>query len=107
MQGSEPSTLIVPTTIESSSHAWSDGAAIPLLGLVGVCLVAYLVFVHRRRRRVDPRELAFRKMSHKLGLSRRQINAIRQRAIMMGLSSPIGILVSEDLTLTAIEDAAR
>ena len=107
MQGAEPSTLIVPTTIESSSHAWSDGVAIPLLVLSGVCFIAYLVLVHRWRRRVDPRELAFRKMSHKLGLSRRQVSRIRKQAMMMGLSSPIGILVSEELTLKVIEDAAR
>ncbi len=66
------------------------------LGLV-LIVVAGVVFSHRRARRMDPRELAFRKIVHKLGYSRSQIKKLRQSSIKAGLSSPVGLVMSPSI----------
>jgi len=104
MQGSGPSFVIAPPAIEPGS-ASILGISPMILVICGVVLVAaYIAVAHRRRGRIDPRELAFRSISHKLGLSRSQINTIRRQSVSMGLPSPIGIVMSPELIAQALSD---
>lgn len=104
MQGSGPSSFIAPPAIELDS-ASILGVSPMILIACGLLLIGmYLAFVHRQRRRVDPRELAFRSISHKLGLSRTQISMIRRLSVSMGLSSPVGIVMSPELIARALQE---
>ena len=108
MQGSGPTTLITPPAIEPSSGVWalgsSMGSSMVLVGGALVIVGVYFALVHRQRRRLDSRELAFRSMSHKLGLSRAQINTIRKQSVSMGLASPVGIVMSQELMAQVLRD---
>ncbi len=108
MQGSGPTTLITPSTAEPGLGVWVSGSPMgSSMVLVGGALViagVYFVLVRHRRRRLDPRELAFRSMSHKLGLSRAQINTIRKQSVSMGLASPVGIVMSQELMAQVLGD---
>ena len=105
MQGSGPTTLIAPPAIEMNSDSllWLGISPNIWIGCAIVLIAIYLAFAHRRRR-IDPRELAFRSMSHHLGLNRTQMNIIRRQSIAMGLCSPIGIVMSPDLIAQALSD---
>lgn len=61
----------------------------------------------RRRRRVDPRELAFRRVAHAQGWSRSQVRAIRRAAAAQGLASPVGLALSPALTGRVLAGSAR
>jgi len=95
MPAQEPTTLVVPAP--DGGPVQAPSSLVPL-GLVtaGVLLmiIAGVVFSRRRARRADPRELAFRRIVHKLGYTRSQIKAIRQAALGAGLTSPVGIVMN-------------
>jgi len=103
MESTAPTTLIIPHTQDDSAGA-SRGIS-PMLGVgIGVVFVClYLVMRIHRRRQIDPCELAFRSMTRKMGLTYRQVGLIRKDAAVMGLSSPVGIVLSADLTARALE----
>lgn len=95
---STPTTLVVPESdpiapIEQGSLL--TGSLITAGALL--LIVACVVFSRRRAGRMDPRELAFRTIVHKLGYTRSQIRAIRQAAIGAGLTSPVGIVMNPSL----------
>jgi hypothetical protein len=105
MSESPPSTLIVPASAPTPT-GWfggvvGEGLIVPTIGIFGlivVCVGVYFVLVYRHHKQLDPRERAFRALSHRLGLTRRQISTIRQYAAAQGLNSPIGLLVNADMT---------
>ncbi len=101
IQDSGPSTLFTPAIDAASSSGFGVS---PILLIVGGMLLigVYLSYVLRHRRNVDPRELAFRKISRKMGFSNRQINLLRQHAISMGLSSPVGVVMNPRLITQAL-----
>ncbi|MBL4697813.1 MAG: hypothetical protein JKX70_03165 [Phycisphaerales bacterium] len=102
MQSSGPTTLFSPTSSVQAAESLF-GVSPTMLVLFGVALVCfYLAFVHRGRRKLDPRELAFRTLSRRLGLSRAEINSIRKYAIAMGLGSPVGIVMNPEMTAQAL-----
>ena len=103
MQGSGPTTLITPSPIEPGSAMTMSS---PIIFIGGALVIAgvYFALVRRHRRRLDPRELAFRSLSHKLGLSRAQINTIRKHSASMGLASPVGIVMSQELMTQVLQD---
>ncbi len=98
-----PTELFVP---EGIARAESNGFPSWVLGGM-VILVIAIGFVWLRamgQRRVDPRELAFRALSRKLGLTRRQVAAIRAMGESKGLASPVGLLMSPSAVRSAIAE---
>lgn len=103
MQDSGPSTLFSPTIVEAPSSGIFDLSPI-LIAMIGIVLIcAPLVYVVRQRRRTDPRELAFRTMTRKMGFTHSQSSALRKHASALGLGSPIGVLMSHELTAQAFD----
>ncbi len=97
-----PTTLVKPVIVESTTP---DSLAIsPTLIAIGALLFVciYLIVGQSRRRKLDPRELAFRTLSSKLGFSRGEISTIRKYAMSIGMSSPVGIIMSPELTAQAL-----
>ena len=92
-----PTELFVPEGAQAAS-----GGGMPWLVWIGVVAVVVVIGVWMRamgQRRVDPRELAFRSLSKKLGLSHSQSAA-------MSASSgqrPIGLLMSPSAVRAAAE----
>ncbi len=103
MQGSDPTILITPFPPEPSS-GMGFGSPMLIIGGILVAVGVYFALVHRWRRRLDPRELAFRSLSRQLGLSRGQINTIRKQSVSMGLASPVGIVISQELMAQVLRD---
>jgi hypothetical protein len=63
-------------------------------GVVLVVMIVVGVWIRAMgQRRVDPRELAFRALSRRLGLSHKQVTAIRAMGASSG-QSPVGLLMS-------------
>lgn len=104
----EPTVLIVP----------GEPAADPASpGIVGVTLWVLLAVVvlagvwagmnGRRRRRTDPRELAFRRLAAAQGWSRPQVRSLRRTAGALGLDSPVALALSPTLTAGAIGERGR
>lgn len=75
------------------------------LGVAVACIALWSVMRGHRRRKIDPAELAFRRIAHGVGLSRTEIRTLRHTASRQGLSSPVGIALSPAMTQAAI--AAR
>ena len=103
MQDAVPSTLISPTIVDAPSSGISDFSPMffAMIGIILICMP--LVYVVRQRQRIDPRELAFRTMARKMGYTHTQISAIRKHASVMGLGSPIGVVMSHELTAQAFD----
>ena len=102
-------TLIVPGRAEPAPEPVTGGIG-PVVWAVLVCVVLALGLWAgtngRRRRRTDPRELAFRRIAHAQGWSRAQIKALRREASAMGLGSPVGLAASPTLAGTVFERRA-
>jgi len=103
MQPSSPTTLITPSPAQTTP---TQGFLIsPALSISFVVVAATFlaVLAYRRRQHQDPCELAFRTLSRKLGLTSNQITQIRSCATSMGLSTPLGIIVSPELCSRALD----
>ncbi|MCC5823018.1 MAG: hypothetical protein LAT64_07320 [Phycisphaerales bacterium] len=97
-------TLIVPgrTEPEAAAESGMTGAAISWgLAVLIVGLGLWAGLNGRRRRRTDPRELAFRRLAHASGWNRSQVRALRREAGARGLGSPVGLALSPSLTEAA------
>jgi len=107
MQISEPTKMVNPLEDMVSTHpGWlGDLANSPVLVLlvVGGLLMFYGLFVLRRKRRLDPRELAFRTIAHERGYSRSQISTLRKHAMGAGMASPVGIVMSDELSARVLQ----
>jgi hypothetical protein len=90
-----PTTLVIPQTAADLVGNVPGGAPLWMF-VVGTLLIiiAALAFSTSRTRRMDPRELAFRKITHKMGYSRNDIKLIRKTALKSGLTSPVGVVMS-------------
>jgi hypothetical protein len=87
-----PTELFIPNQIDAASSGgiarWALwGVAIALLVIAAVWIKGM------SQQRVDPRELAFRSLSRKIGLSSKQTSAIRAIAQRDGVH-PVGLLMS-------------
>ncbi|MDF1809935.1 MAG: hypothetical protein P1U42_09595 [Phycisphaerales bacterium] len=103
----EPTQLIIPHSemIGSSTSALSFTSALLIIaGLIvlGVCVW----YVYRRKHGVDQGELAFRSISRRIGLTRSEINIIRNHANLMGMTTPVGIVMSPDLMNQVLDGTA-
>ena len=97
-----PTELFVPEGTQATS-----GGGMPWLVWIGVVAIVVVIGVWMRamgQRRVDPRELAFRSLSKKLGLSHSQAAAIRAMSASSG-QRPIGLLMSPSAVRAAAESA--
>lgn len=74
---------------------WAAPVAVVLAGL-------WVATNGRRRRRIDPRELAFRRVARAQGWSRTQVRALRRAASSSGLASPVGLALSPSLTASVL-----
>lgn len=106
MQDLSPTTLITPPAIDAQPAPLFGISPAVLIGIGLLCICFYFAFVYRHRRRIDPRELAFRSICHKMGLTRAQIGRIRKHAVSSGLTSPVGIVMNPDLFARALQDPA-
>jgi membrane protein implicated in regulation of membrane protease activity len=100
---SEASIIVVPgmpATVSEGLPAWAIEVAPVVLAGLGI-VAAWVLWSGRRRRLVDPRELAFRRLTS--GLGRREVRALRREAAARGLPSPVGLAMSPAL----IEQAVR
>jgi hypothetical protein len=83
------------------------GWTLPLVLASAFILAVIARAALRRRRRIDPRELAFQRLIRTRGWSRDQVRALRHAGEAMGLASPVGIALSPMLTVKAFEADAR
>lgn len=98
---SGPTELILPS-VESVDHGsgmfiWIAWCVVALL-----CVGIVLWMQQAKQRRMDPRDLAFRSLSKKLGLSGSQIDSIRSMAASTG-NHPVGFLMSPGAVRSASE----
>tara|TARA_R110000868_G_scaffold241497_2_gene496316 strand:+ start:64156 stop:64506 length:351 start_codon:yes stop_codon:yes gene_type:complete len=97
-----PTELFVPEGSQVQSRGgieWLVWAGLIVLVLgVGVWMRAM------GQRRVDPRELAFRSLAKKIGLSHSQASAIRAMGASSG-QSPVGLLMSPSAVRATAESA--
>ncbi len=94
----EPTTLVIPGAEPAPIQ---PGLSLPLPTIIGTVVVgaaAWAVLAGRRRGKVDPRELAFRRIARAQGWSRGQVRALRRAAAGLGLGSPVGLALSPTLT---------
>lgn len=82
----------------------------PLTGTIGWAVLGVLLALGvwgalhgRRRRRIDPRESAFRRIAAAQGWTRAHVKALRREAAVRGLASPVGLALSPTLTARALE----
>lgn len=102
MQDSGPSTLITPTLVDITSSSILDLSPM-VLAVVGVVLIcAPVVYILRQRQKMDPRELAFRTMTRKMGYTHQEVGMLRKYAVSLGLGSPIGIIMNHELAAQAL-----
>lgn len=104
----EASILVVPGRTDPA--AAPTGLGVPALwALLPVVLIAgaWAGLNGRRRRRTDPRELAFRRLVHARGWSRSQVRVLRRAAAGLGLDSPVGLALSQSLTATVLAGSKR
>lgn len=102
---SGPTTLIVPGA-EAPAPS-SGGLGVPIVWiLLGVVLIAgvWAGLNGRRRRRIDPCELAFQRVAQSQGWSRSQVRALRKAAGALGLTTPIGLALSPTLTARVLAE---
>ena len=95
-----PTELFVPEGTRVSS-----GGGIEWLVWAGLVVLVIAIGVWMRamgQRRVDPRELAFRSLSKKIGLSHSQAAAIRAMGASSGQSA-VGLLMSPSAVRAAAE----
>jgi len=79
-----------------------------VLGVLGLCVViALLVWWVWRRQRTDPRELAFNRLSRRIGLSTTERSAVRQLAKIHGDATPVAMLISSSAIRYAAEKLRR
>lgn len=99
-------TLVVPGRAEPAPETVAGGVW-PIAWVVLVCVVLALglwaAANGRRRRRTDPRELAFRRIAHAQGWSRSQVKALRRAASARGMASPVGLAASPTLARAVFE----
>jgi len=60
----------------------------------------------RRRRRIEPCELAFQRVARTQGWSRSQVRALRKAAGALGLNTPVGLALSPTLTARVLAERA-
>tara|TARA_R110002073_G_scaffold1715_3_gene12272 strand:+ start:32864 stop:33178 length:315 start_codon:yes stop_codon:yes gene_type:complete len=104
MQEEGPTTLVVPTPLQSAPI--EDAGVSTIYIVVGIVffVCVYGLFGYHRRRQIDTRELTFRKLTKQMGFNRRQINAIRRYAVNANLSSPLGVVMNQELVARALAD---
>lgn len=105
---SEASVLVVPGQADLMAAPSGIGVSV-LWAVLPVILIAgaWAGLNGRRRRRTDPRELAFRRLIHAQGWSRAQVRSLRRAAIGLGLDSPVSIALSPSLTAAVLMESRR
>jgi hypothetical protein len=104
----EPTVLIVPGEPAAGPASVGVGG-VALWALLAVMMVAgvWAGLNGRRRRRTDPRELAFRRLAAAQGWSRSQVRSLRRAAGALGLESPVALALSPTLTAGALGENRR
>ena len=104
MQAPGPTTLFSPTA-PTGTTAQVFGISPTMLIVLALGLVCiYLALIHRRRRKLEPQELAFRSLSRRMGFSHAEANTIRKYAMKMGMGSPVGIIMNPEITAKALNN---
>ncbi len=106
----EPTVLIVPGQAAPQPGPPPGGPAATLAWVALTVLVVASVWAGlngRRRRRTDPRELAFRRLASSQGWSRSQVRSLRRAAAGLGLESPVGLAVSPSLAGRVLAEGGR
>lgn len=100
----DATTLIVPGETPALEPTPSGGIGSAWWALLGVVVLAvvWAAWANRRRRRLDPRESAFRRIAQAQGWNRATVRALRRAAFAQGLESPVGIALSPALTERAV-----
>lgn len=94
----------MPAPVSEGLPGWAT-EFVPFV-LAGLALAAvWVLWFGRRRRLVDPRELAFRRLTS--GLGRREVRALRREAAARGLPSPVGLALSPALIEQAVRRQTR
>ena len=104
----EPTVLVVPGQPATDPAPLGVGPALLwtlLAAVVGAGVWAGLN--GRRRRRTDPRVLAFRRLAAAQGWSRSQVRSLRRAAGGLGLESPVALALSPRLTARALGDRGQ
>ena len=101
------SVLVIPGQPSVGEPRLTDGLGVYAWALVAVLAVAAGMWAMRGRRgrAIDPRELAFRRLTQSMNLSRAEVRALRQEASARGLASPVGLVLCPTLAAQAV--AAR
>jgi hypothetical protein len=104
----EPTVLIVPGQPATDPAPLGVGAAVLWTLLAAVVVAGVWAGLNgRRRRRTDPRELAFRRLAAAQGWSRSQVRSLRRAAGGLGLESPVALALSPTLTSHALSEPRR
>ncbi len=105
----DATTLIVPGETPAPAPAPSGGFGAGWWALLGVVVLlgVWGAWANRRRRRLDPRESAFRRLAQAQGWNRATVRALRRAAMAQSLESPVGIALSPTLTARAVAEHDR
>ena len=88
---------------EPSDPIWAYVA-----GTLALCLlISWGFWAIWRRQRIDPHELAFRRLARRLGLSASERSAVRQLAKIHGEATPAALVLSPSAVRVASEKLRR
>ncbi len=76
-----------------------------VLGIILIFVSSYFLMIRRNRRKISAAELAFRRLVKDLGYSKAQVNKIRSYALTHGHPSPVGVVLSQELTARAMHNS--
>jgi|GEM_PF-5013607 len=103
----EPTQLVIPQSEMIGSPSGSMDLMSTSFYIFGfIALGACVWFIYRKKHGVDQRELAFRSICRRLGLSRNEITTIRNHASAMGMTTPVGIVMSPELMNQVLDGSA-
>jgi len=100
-----PTTLFTPPAASTEQPSGLAGSNLIIFGAALILISGYFLLIRRNRRKLSAGELAFRTLVKDLGYSKGQVRKIRSYAMSHGHPSPVGIVLSQELTARAMRSS--